>query len=178
MYGKASSWPRGTGWTEAGRQKQAEWAERNRSPLAVAVRDGKHPDVLRLIKKDCKVNDAGCWEWQRRLADNYPQIRLNINGKQMTAQVHRLSLEAKHGRALGKQAAHHMCANTRCVNPDHLQPVTHRENTAEMLERSYYIARIKELEAALLEVSPDHELLSHISIPRADTEVGTYSKAA
>lgn len=144
-----------------------EQIERTRSPLAVAVRDGDHAAVIRLIKKDCLVTATGCWEWQRRLSDEYPQIRLNINGKQMNAQVHRLSLEAKHGKPLGKQACHHICANSRCTNPDHLQPVTHRENTAEMLQRNYFIARINELEAALSAAIPHHDLLTHIGIPKA-----------
>jgi len=165
-WGKTSTWPQGA-MSVTGKQSHSDWVERSRSPLAVAVRDGAHADVLRYIKKDCVITASGCWEWQRRLSDGYPQIRLNINGKQVNAQVHRLSLEARHGRALGKQAAHHMCANTRCANPEHLQPVTHRENTAEMLERNYYIARIKELEAALDHVAPGHELLTHISLPEA-----------
>lgn len=159
MYGKASAWPRFS--------DQAERIERSRSPLAVAVRDGKHSEVIRLIKRDCKVTPTGCWEWQRGIRDGYPMIRLNINGNQKDAPVHRLSLEAKHGKRLGKQAAHHRCANTRCANPEHLQPVTHRENIAEMMQRNYYITRIKELEAALMDVAPQHPLLNEIGIPAA-----------
>jgi heme oxygenase len=70
----------------------------------------------------------------------------------------------KHGASLGSQAAHHACANTTCVNPDHLQPVTHRENIAEMMARKAYVARIRELEAALTEIQPSHPLLSVIAV--------------
>lgn len=167
-YGKSSTWPRKSSvMTEAGRRRHNEWAERSRSPLAVAVRDGEHAEVVRLIKQDVLVTETGCWEWQRRLKDGYPQIRLAFNGKHVNAQVHRLSLEAKHGKPLGRQAAHHICANTRCVNPEHLQPVTHRENMAEMMQRNYFITRIHELEAALMNAAPDHPLLIEIGIPTA-----------
>lgn len=166
-YGKSSTWPRAFVMSEAGRQRHLDWTERSRSPLAVAVRDGQHSEVLRLILKDCVVTDANCWEWQRKTSSGYAEIRLNIDGKPVHAQVHRLSLEAKYGKPLGKQAAHHMCANTKCVNPDHLQPITHRENIAEMMERNYYLARIAELEAALATAAPGHPLLTHIGTPSA-----------
>jgi hypothetical protein len=159
LLGKSSAWPRF--------RDQVERIERSRSPLTIAVRDGDHAAVIKLIKRDCKVTANGCWEWQRGIRDGYPYVRLNLNGKKGDALVHRLSLEAKHGKPLGKQPAHHMCANTACTNPDHLQPVTHRENVAEMMQRNYFIARIQELEAALMETAPDHDLLTHIGTPMA-----------
>ena len=78
--------------------------------------------------------------------------------------MHRLSLEAKYGAPLGSQAAHHVCANTRCVNPEHLQPVTHRDNTAEMMARRAYVDRIAELEEVIKELAPDHEVLNRVPI--------------
>lgn len=41
---------------------------------------------------------------------------------------------------------HHKCANRACINPKHLQAVTAESNTAEMLERNFLQARIRELE--------------------------------
>ena len=78
--------------------------------------------------------------------------------------MHRLSLEAEHGASLGSQAAHHTCANARCVNPEHLQPVTHRENMAEMLARNSYLDRIAELEEVIRELAPNHEVLNRVPI--------------
>lgn len=166
-HGASSRWPRITSPSEASLQRMLDQAERTRSPLAVAVRDGDHSEVIRIIKSDCLVTESGCWEWQRRLKNGYAEVWVNTGLKKTLTPVHRLSLEAKHGKSLGQQAAHHMCANTRCVNPDHLQPVTHRENIAEMLERKYYIARISELEAALTAINSNHPLLKHVSIPAA-----------
>lgn len=132
-----------------------------RGPLRAAYEDGEWRTLLSLIEQGSTKSDTGCWEWQGTIKDGYPKhasLSTLCNG------VHRAALEAKHGKPLGKQAAHHMCANTICVNPDHLQPVTHRENAAEMLARNYYITRIKQLEEALAATEPEHELLLEVGI--------------
>jgi hypothetical protein len=115
---------------------------------------------LEEVKLRSSVNADGCWIWERRLKGGYPVHKF---GKKQV-QVHRLSLEAKHGKPLGTQAAHHICSNSACVNPDHLQPVTFRDNTAEMLQRKAYLDRIAELEAALADVSPGHPALNVIEV--------------
>lgn len=78
-------------------------------------------------------------------------------------------IEAREGKPLGVLAAHHTCANSTCVSPDHLQAITHRENVAEMLARTSLEARIAELELAVLAMDPDHPVLNrvcHIAAPR------------
>ena len=127
------------------------------SPLRYAYEHGDNAGIIEALKNGSTITPNGCWEW-KHIRDGYPRARL---GSGYTS-AHRLSLEAKYGAPLGEQAAHHMCANTKCVNPDHLQPVTHRENTAEMLARNSYLKRIAELEEALEEISPGHELLNRI----------------
>lgn len=69
----------------------------------------------------------------------------------------------KHGSPLGTQQSHHVCANTMCVNPEHLQAATHVENIAEMKARRSYEARIAELEAALMDIDPEHPLLDRVA---------------
>ena len=64
------------------------------------------------------------------------------------------------GRGLGSEAAHHMCANSMCVNPEHLQPISARENTAEMIQRNYFLARIAEMEAEVARLDPSSPLLT------------------
>lgn len=138
---------------------EAVWAA-SWSPIRAAYERQDWDALIQAIKADSVTTEAGCWQWQRKLKDNYPTVK--IAGK--THQVHRLSLHAKHGKPLGVIAAHHKCGNSRCVNPDHLQPVTHRENVAEMMARNSLEARIKELEAALREVSPGHDALNRVSV--------------
>ena len=131
----------------------------SRSELRRCYEDGDNPGFIAAVLDRVRVDDSGCWIWPK-IKDNYP--RYDIGNKVVA--MHRAVLEAKEGAPLGSQAAHHKCSNSRCVNPDHLQPVTHRENAAEMLARKSLTARIRELEAALGEVAPGHELLKVIPV--------------
>ena len=42
--------------------------------------------------------------------------------------AHRLSYELRNGEIPTKLELDHICRMPRCVNPDHLEPVTHKEN--------------------------------------------------
>lgn len=128
--------------------------------LREAYELGDHPRFLALIRSEVVVDHNGCWNWQRDIKNGYG--RLVIRGRKHEA--HRVVLEVKLGKPLGKQAAHHACANTRCVNPDHLQPVTARENNAEMLARTYMQSRITDLESALAQHAPNHPLLQEVGV--------------
>lgn len=131
-----------------------------RSDIRRAYEDGDPKLLLDAIRRDCRVDEAGCWVWQRQTSKGYPVFRYSKG----EFQVHRAVIEAAHGAPLGTQAAHHICANTLCVNPGHLQPVTHRDNIAEMMARKSYLNRIAELEAALREVAPTHPTLNVIAV--------------
>lgn len=143
---------------------QANWRAQ-RSPMRAAYEDQQWGAFHHAVKERSKVTQEGCWEWQgrtsspRKSKSPYPQIAWG--GKYL--QVHRLSLEAKHGAPLGSQQSHHVCANTMCVNPEHLQAATHVENIAEMKARRSYEARIEELEAALMDIDPEHPLLDRVA---------------
>lgn len=141
------------------RQRQEAAWRAQRSPIRRALESGDHPEVMRLLLEASEPVD-GCMLWTRQSKDGYPILRV---GKR-EHMVHRLVLEAKHSAPLGSQHAHHICATPLCINPEHLQPVTHRDNVAEMLARQSYLARIAELEAALLELDPDHPALAVIAV--------------
>lgn len=134
-----------------------------RSPIRKAVESGNHAFVIAAIRADCTITDEGCWNWTRQSKSGYPYV--TWSGR--TYQVHRLSLEAKLEQSLGKQAAHHVCANPICVNPDHLQPVTAAQNTAEMLARTYMVGRIEELERELARLDPSNPLLDEVGVSLA-----------
>lgn len=134
-----------------------------RGTLRRAVEEGDRSAVITAIEANSMVDEAGCWVWQRRVdRHGYPAARLGDRDYM----VHRLSLEAHIGKPLGSQPAHHTCANHRCVNPEHLQPVTHRDNSAEMLARTYMVRRITELEAALAQLDANHPLLAEVGIAK------------
>lgn len=54
----------------------------------------------------------------------YP--RMSLNGQ--TVAVHIVSFVNKNGFVPGKKQIDHLCNNRMCVNPDHLEMVTHKEN--------------------------------------------------
>ncbi len=123
------------------------------SKLRRAYESGDWNVFVDELRKTVSVDSRGCWLWQGKVDPGGYAV-----GFKNTA-LHRIVLEGKHGKALGSQHGHHMCAVRRCVNPDHLQPVTHRENLAEMHARNSYLRLIEELQEALRRHEPDHPLL-------------------
>ena len=70
-----------------------------------------------------KVNKTeGCWLWTAALSHGYGRF-----GKGGAA--HRLAWEDRNGPIPEGLVLDHLCRVPRCVNPEHLEPVTHRENT-------------------------------------------------
>lgn len=69
----------------------------------------------------------GCIEWTgARNPKGYGQIRLNAK---QTSRTHRVAYVAATGLGIPDgMFVDHLCRNTSCVNPDHLELVTTREN--------------------------------------------------
>lgn len=67
---------------------------------------------------------TGCWIWQRATAGGYGYVR--VQG--VLHPAHRVFYERQHGRIPEGLHIDHLCRNRRCVNPDHLEPVTCAQN--------------------------------------------------
>ncbi|MCK5639573.1 MAG: HNH endonuclease, partial [Gammaproteobacteria bacterium] len=70
-----------------------------------------------------------CWEWQGSHSGNgrgggYP--RMSLDGQ--TVAVHRVMYIQINGYVPSKKQIDHVCRNRCCVNPAHLEMVTHKEN--------------------------------------------------
>lgn len=65
-----------------------------------------------------------CWVTTLNPTKRYPQINV---GDALVC-VHRCSYEHHVGPIPDGLELDHLCRNTRCVNPLHLEPVTHHEN--------------------------------------------------
>lgn len=82
------------------------------------------PPIERFLEKTRTLNN-GCVEWTAYVGEN-GYGRFWIDGK--NALAHRWSYEFHKGPIPDGLVADHLCRNTRCVNPDHLEPVTTSEN--------------------------------------------------
>lgn len=96
------------------------------APTGYGEHRGPLPQILTKIRARVAIDpETGCWLWQLSTGSNgYAQMRL---GSQ-TRRVHRLAFELWHGWEPVGLDVHHLCARRRCVNPEHLEAITHREN--------------------------------------------------
>ena len=68
----------------------------------------------------------GCWEWKSTKDEN-GYGRFKIDSK--TIHAHKYSYESFFGLMSISMESDHLCLNKSCVNPDHIEAVTHAENT-------------------------------------------------
>lgn len=71
------------------------------------------------------AGEGGCWEWAASRRSGYGQFRPD---QRRTRPAHRWLFELLVGPVPPLLELDHLCRNRRCVNPAHLEPVTHREN--------------------------------------------------
>ncbi|MGX9349198.1 HNH endonuclease [Microbacterium sp. KNMS] len=90
------------------------------------------------VLTDYTVTDTGCWEWCGRIDSNgygkaYDPSRPIGNRMDW---AHRVSYRAHRGDIPEGHELDHTCENTRCINPDHLDPVTRQEHLARTIRRA------------------------------------------
>ena len=81
------------------------------------------PEIERFWAK-VKVVESGCWEWQGHLNRGYGRLR----GDKKDILAHRYAYQLIKGSIPEDLTLDHLCRNRSCVNPDHLEIVTMREN--------------------------------------------------
>lgn len=78
--------------------------------------------VGRFMKK-VRFENA-CWVWTGRLDDGYGRFR--VDGK--LGRAHRFSFLWAHGFLTEGLIVNHVCRNRACVNPEHMEEITQRQN--------------------------------------------------
>lgn len=91
--------------------------------------------TARFMSFVAKTGD-GCWRWtgsRSGSALEYGQFSWRIMGRPMMG-AHRAAWELFRGPVPDGLTLDHLCRNTLCVNPTHLEPVTQAENNRRMRE--------------------------------------------
>lgn len=69
--------------------------------------------------------ENGCWIWTGAVVNGYGRFCISA-GK--TTPAHRVLWEMKNGKVPKGYELDHKCRNKICINPSHLEAVTHAEN--------------------------------------------------
>lgn len=84
------------------------------------------PVIQRLMYRTAELPN-GCWEWRGTVnTKGYGNIRLDQDGP--IEAVHRVSYQHFVGPIPVHLEIDHLCFHRACVNPEHLEAVTHLEN--------------------------------------------------
>lgn len=69
----------------------------------------------------------GCWQWKSIVLDGYAYVR--VRELRRNVRVHKWLWEKAHGPVPSGMSLDHLCRNRACINIEHLELVTIRENT-------------------------------------------------
>ena len=104
---------------------------RQRGPKPKPIEDRFWPKVDKNGPVPAYRPDFGpCWLWTAKTTRGYGKIGhgSRIDGTEGHLSAHRVSYEIHRGPIPDGLEIDHLCRVRKCVNPDHLEPVTHIEN--------------------------------------------------
>jgi len=101
--------------------------------------EDRRDNIFHRVMKRVEIASAGyktpCWLWtgplsgtpdgsREKRGGGYPRMTLNS----YTVAVHRVMYTHEYGYIPAKKQIDHKCRNRNCVNPRHLEMVSHKEN--------------------------------------------------
>lgn len=126
-----------------------------------------------LDQRHTKTDDCWTWTGSTDIYDGYGKCHIRQWGDRLeklgvgggkpkpnrpsyTVRAHRLAYAVWVKPIPKGSVIHHICSNRSCINPDHLQAISPKENTAEMVERKTYLKEIRELKKRIKELEKGH----------------------
>lgn len=105
-------------------QSQVRYARKDSfKPILIAAEERRRV-IERFMARSVPV-ESGCWEWQGALSPRgYGSMKMHNT----SYAAHRVSWALFRGEPDPRLVIDHLCRNTSCVHPDHLDLVTQREN--------------------------------------------------
>lgn len=94
-------------------------------------------EMMALVKIDQKSN---CWKWKGFIEKN-GYGKLSVKGKRQWAHIYFYNIFV--GDVPDGLELDHVCRNHGCVNPAHLEPVTHKENMRRSPVAVWVVRRAK-----------------------------------
>jgi hypothetical protein len=100
------------------------------TPEGQSFRDILSPRQVDRFWRSVNQMPGACWEWRGRVQNGYGRFVARTSALTLyTHRAHRVAWELLRGPVPAGLQLDHLCRNTTCVNPDHLEPVTSWENT-------------------------------------------------
>ena len=84
-----------------------------------------------------------CHVWYGAKVDGYGNVRVGSH----SYLAHRIAYERARGPIPTGRELDHLCRNRACINPAHLEPVTHRENARRGSQAKLSVPMARELRA-------------------------------
>lgn len=128
----------------------------NFGPTKIRNQRAVRPPIERFLEKikistEHFFDNTPCWEWQGSLnAKGYGKIQIDSSRKNVP--VHKFAYEHYKGDVPVRHDVDHLCNVHHCVNPDHLEAVTPKENRRRRDLRKTHCKRNHPLSGANLYV--------------------------
>lgn len=127
-------------------------AKQKRSKSCAACRNDSRPDAMERIIAGVVETEHGCWLWQGSTdGDGYGYAWDGVR----VVRAHRLAYESFVAPIPEGLELDHLCRIRGCVNPGHLEPVTHAENDRRRGAAVTHCSRGHEFTEQNTYVSPD-----------------------
>ncbi len=115
---------RARAWRVANPERVKEQIARRKEPKPELRRGSVVRDREYILARVTKTT-GGCWIWAQATRRKYGAASTQ---DRTVVQAHRFSFELFVGPIPSGMTLDHLCRDTRCVNPEHLEPVSLQEN--------------------------------------------------